>query len=82
MSAMVNWQGGLIDPHDPADLDLACEWLNHEYKMWVQPMVEMVYGSPKEDPVAHNTAFNDWTDGLCKDGTISDQVYNQVCRED
>lgn len=46
----------------------------------VQPYVIAKYGA--DDTVALDTAFNDWTDSLCKDGEISESAYDQVTRTD
>lgn len=35
---------------------------------------------PAHDTVALNTAFNDWTDSLCKDGTITERQYRTWSR--
>ena len=41
------------------------------------PAIIKVYG--ESDKVAIRTAFNDWTDALCKDGYISEEQYNDYC---
>ena len=33
----------------------------------------------ESDTVALNEAYNNWTDGLCKDGIISAEQYNDFC---
>jgi hypothetical protein len=43
----------------------------------IAPYVLEVYDA--NDTVAFNEAFNNWTDDLCKDGDISEDVYNNVC---
>lgn len=40
----------------------------------IAPMVIEEYG--EDDTDAMNQAFNDWTDGLCRDGTIHEEQYN------
>ena len=42
----------------------------------VQAVIDQ-YG--EDDQVAIDTAFNDWTDSLCKDGEIHPEQYNQYC---
>jgi len=42
----------------------------------ILPHVVEQYG--KDDEVAIRTAFNDYTDALCKDGLISDKQYNDM----
>lgn len=32
-----------------------------------------------DDSVAWCTVFNDWTDALCKDGSICDASYQDLC---
>jgi len=36
-------------------------------------------GDEWTDTVMMNEAFNDWTDGLCKDGEIHPLQYDQYC---
>ena len=43
----------------------------------VAPMILEMYDA--DDSVAFNESFNNWTDSLCKDGDISQDVYNNVC---
>jgi len=49
----------------------------------VAPMVLETYETYEtydaDDSIAFNEAFNNWTDDLCKDGDISEDVYNNVC---
>ena len=42
----------------------------------VQAVIDQ-YG--EDDQVAIDTAFNDWTDSLCKHGVIHPEQYNQYC---
>lgn len=46
----------------------------------IQPFVIAQYSA--DDEIALNEAFNNWTDMLCKDGEISDHIYNNVTRDD
>lgn len=50
--------------------------------MWpdILQMVVDQYG--EGDTIAVREAFNDWTDSLCKDGIISDYVYNNIDLDD
>ena len=43
----------------------------------IAPLVIAQYG--EKDSVAMNEAFNDWSDALCKDGTIHPEQYSQYC---
>jgi hypothetical protein len=43
----------------------------------VAPMILETYDA--DDSIAFNESFNDWTDSLCKDGDISQDVRNNVC---
>ena len=43
----------------------------------ILPAIIAHYGA--DDKVAVRTAFNDWTDGLCKGGHITDDQYNNYC---
>ena len=45
----------------------------------IRPSVERMYGP--DDTVAINESFNDWTDGLCKDGIITQEQYNTITLE-
>lgn len=40
----------------------------------IAPLVVEKYG--ESDTCAMDEAFNDWTDGLCKDGVIHPEQYN------
>jgi len=42
----------------------------------VVPMMLGIYNS--DDSIAFNEEFNNWTDSLCKDGDISQDVRNNV----
>jgi hypothetical protein len=43
----------------------------------VAPYVVEQYGS--DEQCAIDQAFNDWSDGLCKDGMIHEKQYNEYC---
>ena len=43
----------------------------------IAPMVLEQYD--EDDTVAFNEAFNDWTDSLCKEGTIHHWQYENYC---
>lgn len=51
--------------------------LSDRFDLEVLPHVIEQYG--EDDSVAINEAFNDWTDGLCKDGEIHESQYNSYC---
>lgn len=53
------------------------EELSKLFDEQVAPMVIEQYG--ENDSVAMNEAFNDWSDGLCKDGEIHAEQYNSYC---
>jgi len=72
---------------DMADEDDSREWfeacqdtLRRVFNDEIAPSVIAHYG--KDDRVALNEEFNNWTDMLCKDGEISDYLYENVTRED
>lgn len=44
------------------------------FRNYVAPAVITMYGS--NDKAAMRTAFNDWTDQLCKAGEITERQYN------
>jgi hypothetical protein len=47
-----------------------------EFKNYVLPTVKaMLEQDGEPDYVGRSTAWNDWTDSLCKDGRISDWQY-------
>lgn len=43
----------------------------------IAPLVIAEYG--ESDSVAMNEAFNNWSDGLCKNGEIHPEQYSQYC---
>lgn len=42
---------------------------------------EIAVNIPKNDRAMLDEAFNNWTDALCKDGTITERQYNTWTRE-
>jgi hypothetical protein len=65
---------------DEINFDDTQEQLRVRFKEEIEPAVIAQYGA--DDKFALNEAFNDWTDSLCKDGEISNYVYNNVTRTD
>lgn len=61
------------------DFDSASESLNADFKEHIAPTV---YATYPNDQIAMNEAFNNWTDSLCKEGTIPEHLYNDVCCDD
>ena len=43
----------------------------------IAPVIIDQYGA--DDTIAMNEAFNNWTDMLCKDGTIHEAQYSAYC---
>ena len=41
----------------------------------VRPAIVAQYGEDDQDAI--DQGFNDWTDGLCKDGELHDEQYNK-----
>jgi hypothetical protein len=62
------------DP-DPTD-EVIYERLCESFKDEIEPAVIAKYGP--DDIVALREAFNNWTDGLCKDGEITDEMYDTM----
>ena len=60
------------------------EWTEEDvYTAWpeIRDMVDAQYPPDENGNVdlpARREAFNDWTDSLCKDGIISDELYNEI----
>ncbi len=55
------------------------ESVKKEFDACILPMIQETYeqdGIP--DYPARCEAFNNWTDALCKDGEISDRIYNEI----
>jgi len=46
------------------------------FEEFILPYVIKEYGA--DDEIAIRTAFNDYTDSLCKDGEISGDQYNDM----
>lgn len=68
----------LIEGYGEAnDLIASEEQLSERFDEEVAPFIIEKYG--KNDEVAMNTAFNDWTDSLCQDGEIHEVQYNAYC---
>lgn len=51
------------------------EALSEKFDNEIAPMVVEQYG--EDDTDAMNQAFNDWSDGLCKDDEIHPEQYNR-----
>jgi len=50
------------------------ESVSRQFNEFVRPSVVEAYS--EDDEVAINEAFNNWTDGLCKDGDLHEEQYN------
>lgn len=58
------------------------EALSEMFDDQVMPELLAAHGKPGiefDDQDMINQCFNDWTDGLCKDGEIHPLQYNQYC---
>lgn len=51
--------------------------LSEKFDEEIAELVVEQYG-PDDEP-AMSEAFNNWADGLCKDGEIHSEQYNQYC---
>ena len=56
------------------------KWMTYEqvvavFEENIKPLVIEQYG---DDYIAMREAFNDYTDMLCKDGSISNNMYNDM----
>jgi len=51
-------------------------------RFFVDMIDECAPDFPKWDIPATNETFNNWTDGLCKDGEICTDTYNEICSDD
>jgi len=69
-----------VDGEEMEDIAETESMLRARFAEEVEPFVIAQYG--EDDTIALDTAFNDWTDGLCKDGEISNEAYDQVTRAD
>jgi hypothetical protein len=70
-----------VDDDDSIEyFDEIQEGIRALFKGEIEPYVIKQYGP--DDEIALNEAFNDWTDGLCKDREISNHIYNNVTRTD
>jgi hypothetical protein len=65
---------------DELQFDDVQDTIRARFKEEIEPLVIERYGP--DDEIALNEAFNDWTDGLCKDGEISDYAYHHITRTD
>lgn len=65
---------------DEIQFDDTQDALRARFKEEIEPLVVEQYGA--DDEIALNEEFNNWTDSLCKDGEISQYVYNNVTRTD
>lgn len=53
------------------------EELSKAFDEQIAPLV--IQQHSEDDTIAMNEAFNNWTDGLCKDGEIHDEQYDKYC---
>lgn len=61
------------------DVDPTEDELHRRFTSDILPMVKHQFEADgKPDYPARCEAFNNWTDGLCKDGDISDWLYNNI----
>lgn len=51
--------------------------LSETFDQEIAPLVIEQYG--EDDEPAMNEAFNNWTDELCKDGSLHATQYNEYC---
>ena len=58
------------------DFETVEENISADFDEHVAPFVFEQYG--RGDGPAFREAFNNWTDGLCKDGEISDETYDRL----
>lgn len=69
-----------VDGAETEDLDATQEEVRKRFESELLDGLVEMYGA--DDTVALDTAFNDWTDMLCKDGELSDEAYDYVTRTD
>ena len=55
---------------------MAIREVRKRFKAEVLPVVISIHG--KGDKAAIRTAFNDWTDSLCKEGVITLKQYERI----
>ena len=55
-------------------MSMTREQVIKEFKEYILPGIIEAYG--EDDIVAIRTAWNDYTDALCKDGLITENQYN------
>lgn len=53
------------------------EELSQKFDDEIAPLIVKQYG--EDDQPAMNEGFNNWTDGLCKDGEIHSEQYDKYC---
>lgn len=70
--------GHAVDTLDMDNFDVVQDWLRNRFNTEIAPAVVEMYSA--DDEIALNEEFNNWTDSLCKDGVISEEIYNEVCR--
>lgn len=75
---LIKHNGAHIDPLDFDDFEAVQDWLRTTFDADIAPTVIAMYSA--DDETALNEEFNNWTDSLCKDGIISESIYNEVCR--
>lgn len=46
------------------------------FEMEIAPLVRQEYGA--DDYIALREEFNNWTDALCKDGQITEEMYEDM----
>ena len=74
------WDSDLVDEIDWEDI---CDNLNliFEYED-EDEVVQLWKESGRPDITARRESFNNFTDGLCKEGRISEEMYNDICLPD
>lgn len=86
------WDSDLVDEIDWEDicdnLNLIFEYEEEEevFELWKESELQSVRDTFEKDGVpdkpARNESFNNFTDGLCKEGKISEEMYNTICLPD
>ena len=86
------WDSDLVDEIDWEDiadnLNLIFEYEdeNEVVQLWKESELQFVRDSFEKDGVpdkpARAESFNNFTDRLCKEGTISEEMYNNICLPD
>ena len=79
----IEWADYFPDVENPFDPTygetITDDELIERFEVEVLPETVQQYGA---DQCALDQAFNNWTDGLCRNGEISDRQYNEVCAPD